>query len=159
MSNLLFQDNDQLYSIKFSENAYIQMLQHCNESTPYETGGILIGNYSFDQRTANIMQITSAPKNSKRSMSRFHRSSNGLREILDAAWNQGQYYLGEWHYHPNGSSLPSSIDKKQMIDLSHAKQLKCPEPILVVVGRSKNIWNISVRLYVNDQEIVMKIYE
>ena len=40
-------------------------------------------------------------------------------------WNQGRYYLGEWHYHPNTSSLPSGIDNNQMIKLSRDKKLIC----------------------------------
>lgn len=155
MDNLFFQDNSQIYGINLSGEAYEQMLHYCHESDPYETGGILIGNYSLDQTTANIFRITPAPKNSKYTKSQFYRSSSGLKKILDAAWKQGQYYLGEWHYHPNALSFPSIIDKNQMMNLSHNKQLNCPEPILIIIGGYKNNWNINVRLYVNNQEIIM----
>lgn len=145
-----------IYFIELSKEAYMQMLQYCDQAAPDETGGILIGKYSSDCKTAHIMQITPAPECSKQTKCQFHRSSNGLKEILDAAWDEGQYYLGEWHSRPTGSSFPSEIDKKQMIDLSHNKQLKCPEPILVVVGGNKDTWDLSVHLYVNDQEIGVK---
>ena len=101
------------------------------------------------------MQITPPPKSSKHAKCKFHRSSNGLKKILDAAWEQGQYYLGEWHYHPNSSSFPSSTDKSQMMSLSQNKQLNCPEPILIIIGGCEDNWNINVRLYVNNQEIKM----
>ena len=65
MDNLLFQDNSRIYYINLSREAYEQMLLYCNESNPYETGGILIGNYSLDQTTANILQITPPPKKLK----------------------------------------------------------------------------------------------
>ena len=78
-----------------------------------------------------------------------------MKKVLDRAWKQGQYYLGEWHYHPYALSFPSSADKKQMMDLSQNKQLNCPEPILVIIGGHKGNWNISVRLYVNHQEITL----
>ena len=155
MDNLLFQDDSKIYSINLSGEAYEQMLHHCHESNLYETGGILIGNYSLDQTTANILRITPAPKNSKHTKCQFHRSSRGLKKILDAAWKQGQYYLGEWHYHPNALSFPSATDKNQMMNLSNNKQLNCPEPILIIIGGYKNNWNISVQLYVNNQEITM----
>lgn len=155
MDNLFFQDNNQIYYINLSREAYEQMLHYCNESNPYETGGILIGNYSLDQTTANILQITPPPKNSKHAKCKFHRSSSGLKQILDAAWNQGKYYLGEWHYHPNALSFPSRTDKTQMMNLSQNKQLNCPEPILIIIGGYKGNWNINVRLYVNNQEITM----
>ena len=42
MDNLLFQDKNQSYSVKFDTKAYEQMLYYCAISNPYETGGILI---------------------------------------------------------------------------------------------------------------------
>ena len=95
MDNLLFQDKNQSYSVKFDTKAYEQMLYYCAISNPYETGGILIGNYSSNQAIANILQITSPPKNSRHSKCTFHRGIDGLKRILDLAWDQGQYYLGE----------------------------------------------------------------
>lgn len=159
MNDLLFRDDNQLYFIELSKEVYMQMLQYCDQASPNETGGILIGRYSSDLKTAYIMQITPAPEDSKQMTDQFYRGVNGLQAILDVAWDEGQHYLGEWHSRPNGSSFPSEIDKKQMIDLSHNKQLKCPEPILVVVGRNKNIWDLSIHLYTNDQEIGVKVYE
>lgn len=155
MNNLFFQDKNQIYTIKLKKEVYEQMIFYCNKANLYETGGILIGNYSLKQTTANILQITSPPKNSKYKKCKFHRSSIGLKKILDDAWNQGKYYLGEWHYHPYSSSIPSDVDKKQMIALSQDQKLKCPEPILIIIGGHKENMNISVRLYVNKQEIVL----
>ena len=155
MDKLFFQDKDQLYSVKFNTNIYEQMLDYCALSNPYETGGILIGNYSSDQAIANILQITPPPKNSRRSKCTFYRGIDGLKKILDLAWDQGQYYLGEWHYHPNASSTPSKTDKKQMIILSQDSKLKCPEPILIIVGGYQDNWNVNARVFANNQEIVL----
>lgn len=157
MNNLFFQDNSQLYSVDLSKEAYEQMLYYCNKANPYETGGVLIGNYSPDQTIANILQITPPPKNSKHEKFNFNRGSSGLKKLLDTLWDQNQYYLGEWHYHPNASSLPSSTDKNQMIKLSQDKKLNCPEPILIIIGGYKDNWNINVRLYVKNQEIIMNL--
>lgn len=155
MNNLFFQDKSRMYNINLTKEVYEQMLCYCSKANPYETGGILIGNYSQNQTQANILQITPPPKNSGQAKCSFHRGSWGLKKILDTAWNYGQYYLGEWHYHPNASSVPSSIDNNQMKSLSKDKKLNCPEPILIIVGGDKNNWNINVRLYVNGQEIIM----
>ena len=65
MNDLFFQDENRIYNINLKQEAYDQMIFHCNESHPYETGGILIGSYSVDQTTANILKITPSPKNSK----------------------------------------------------------------------------------------------
>ena len=110
---MFFQDNSQIYNINLSKEVYEKMLCYCNKAYPYETGGILIGNYSRN--------------------------------------------LGEWHYHPNASSLPSGIDNKQMIKLSRDKKLNCPEPILIIIGGYKDNWSINARLYVNSEEIIMNL--
>ena len=155
MDDLFFQDRKRLYSIYLRVEAYEQMLVYCRKSNPYETGGILIGNYSADQISANIFQITSPITNSRRSKNNFRRGSVGLKNILDSMWNQGLYYIGEWHYHPNSSSSPSNIDKNQMIILSQDKNLKCPEPILMIVGGRTENWNVSARLFANNEEFIL----
>ena len=159
MNNLFFEDKEQLYGVKLDAMVYEQMLNYCAISNPYETGGILIGSYSSNQVIANILQITPPTKNSKHSKSTFYRGAVGLKKILDLAWVQGQYYLGEWHYHPNALSLPSDTDKKQMIMLSQDQKLKCPEPILIIIGGCQVDWTISARLFVNKQEVILDFRE
>lgn len=155
MDKLVFQDKKRLYSINLNVEDYEQMLIYCAKSNPYETGGILIGNYSANQMSANILQITPPPQNSRRSKSNFRRGTAGLQNILDSVWTQGLYYIGEWHYHPNASSSPSHIDKNQMMILSQDENLKCPEPILMIIGGYKDNWNINARLFVNNEEIIL----
>ena len=58
MDNLLFQDNSRIYYINLSREAYEQMLHYCNESNPYETGGILIGNYSLAEVSTSVYEIS-----------------------------------------------------------------------------------------------------
>ena len=155
MDNLFFQDSSRIYNINLSNEVYEQMLCYCNKANSYETGGVLIGNYSQNQTMANILQITSPPKNYKHAKCNFRRGSDGLKKLLDTVWNQGQYYLREWHYHPNASSLPSGIDKNQMIRLSQDQKLNCPEPILIIIGGCKDNWKIDVRVFINKQEIIL----
>ena len=42
-----------------------------------------------------------------------------------------------------------------MIVLSQDQKLKCPEPILIIVGGYQDNWNINARLFVNKQEIIL----
>lgn len=35
------------------------------------------------------------------------------------------------------------------------QKLKCPEPILIIVGGYQDSWNINARLFVNKQEIIL----
>lgn len=150
---MIFKDKSQTYNIYLGKEIYKQMIGYCNESNPYETGGVLIGNYSHNQMIAEILQITPAPKNSQHLKYNFRRSSSGLKELLDSVWNQGLYYLGEWHYHPNTSAVPSSTDLKQMFILSKNNALKCPEPILIIIGGNKSNWQISASVFFNNSYV------
>ncbi|MDR7855520.1 Mov34/MPN/PAD-1 family protein [Tissierella sp.] len=149
MSDLFFQDKNQLYSINLNKIAYEKMLKYCTKSNPYETGGILLGNYSADQSTANILQATPPPKNSKHLKCNFCRGTDGLQKVLDSAWIQGQYYIGEWHYHPNSLPIPSSTDINQMISLANDKKLMCPEPILIIIGERNLNWSVHASIFTN----------
>lgn len=156
MNNIFFQDEHQRYNVTLRHKCYKQMLYYSDKANPYETGGILIGNYSKDLTTANILQITPPPKNSNHKRNSFYRSSIKLKKILDIAWEQGYYYLGEWHYHPNSIPIPSNIDIKQMIDFSKAKSLKCPEPILVIIGGNRTDWKITLSVFPSGEYICLK---
>ena len=137
------------------ELEYIHSL--CMNSYPYETGGILIGRYSDDLKWAEITTITGAPAESKQTLCSFVRSTRGIITKLKRAWQKQQYYLGEWHYHPNASPKPSALDLKTMVNLSKDEDLGCPEPILLVIGGSSSNWLQYIGVYVKEQEI--ELYE
>lgn len=157
VDNLVFKDKSQIYNIYLGKETYEQMIGYCSKANPYETGGVLIGSYSYNQTIADILQITPPPKNSKRSKYNFYRGSSGLKEILDIVWNQGLYYLGEWHYHPNASVVPSHTDLKQMFALSNNNDLKCPEPILIIIGGNEKDWKISAGVFSNRRYVCLEL--
>lgn len=156
MSDMFFLDEHRRYNVNLDNKCYEQMLYYSDKANPYETGGILIGNYSLNLTTANILQITPPPKNSTYKKYSFYRSSTELKKILDAAWEQGYYYLGEWHYHPNKLAIPSKVDIKQMIDFSENRSLRCPEPILIIIGGNRDSWKATVSVFSDGKHICLK---
>lgn len=129
----------------------------CDESNPYETGGIIIGRYSDDGLTAHISEIINSPDDSVKKKAFFKRGINGLQKRLDTLWKDSYYYLGEWHFHPNSSPTPSSSDIEQMISLSQNKKLNCPEPILIIIGGNKNHWLLNIIVIANEK--IISFYE
>lgn len=122
---------------------------YCEKQPTYETGGIIIGYYSSDQSSAMICDVTGAPLDSKSGRNSFFRGVNGLNKYLKNLWEEGKYYLGEWHYHPECTSTPSGIDNQQMINISTDKNFTCPEPILIIAGGKVGDFNYSVSVYRN----------
>jgi hypothetical protein len=47
---------------------------------------------------------------------------------------QRRFYLGEWHFHPFNDPAPSSTDIDQLKKFSETPSLRCPEPIMLIVG-------------------------
>lgn len=107
---LVFCNSDINLQIELSSEQLDLLHKLCEESNPYETGGIVIGRYSDNGVTAFIFEITNSPDDSIREMTSFKRGINGLQKRLDKLWKDNLYYLGEWHYHPNSLPIPSHSD-------------------------------------------------
>lgn len=145
------------YGVKLPNQGLQHIYDLCKNSYPYETGGILIGSYSENLKWAEITTITGAPAESKRTRCSFIRSTQGIIAMLKSVWKKQQYYLGEWHYHPNASPKPSVLDIKTMLNLSKSEDLHCPEPILLIIGGGPSNWHQYIGVYAKNQEI--KLYE
>jgi integrative and conjugative element protein (TIGR02256 family) len=111
-----------------------ETLRHCARSYPVEIGGILVGQYSADLRVAHVSDLIPAPSDSIGCRFSFKRGVRGLQQLLNRRWPQSRYYLGEWHFHPDGSPSPSGTDCDQMRNIASAISYQCPEPVMVIIG-------------------------
>lgn len=119
------------------------MIKHISESNGNETGGILVGCYTEDGQHAVIYKVTGPPSDSQSGRNWFIRGVAGLADILKAAKEEGEYYLGEWHYHPNGDITPSPLDRKQMRKISRSKDYNCPEPIMIIIAGTAETYGLA----------------
>ena len=124
--------------VRFGEHVVEAVFAECISAGQMETGGVLIGRYSDDNRLAVVVEATDPPSGSSATAVSFERSATGLAESLTEYWNKGLHYVGEWHYHPTGRPQPSMRDRKQMIQISDDPAYDCPVPILVVVGEARS---------------------
>ncbi len=123
-------------------------LKYCANSGGKETGGILIGRYSQEHNMAIVTRVSGPPKDSKSGSCFFVRGIQGLQQILNRLWARKEYYIGEWHFHPYAAPIPSSTDHQQMADFSRDERMKCPEPILIIIGGNPNAdWSMKVVVY------------
>ncbi len=109
---------DRRYGVSVQPSHLSQIVAVCQRADRVETGGILVGHYTDDQKLAIITEISDAPDDSKRSRTRFWRGVHGLQGWLDWLWKQNRYYLGEWHFHPFAAPNPSYCDVNQMRDIA-----------------------------------------
>ncbi|WP_275782623.1 Mov34/MPN/PAD-1 family protein [Pararhizobium gei] len=103
----------------------------------HETGGILIGSYDLEGRTATVSEATTKSIDSRAGRTWFQRGVRGLSDILRLRWSIGQYYVGEWHSHPGGAPEPSMNDIREMQAVSKEFSYQCPRPIMIIAGTEK----------------------
>ena len=133
-SNTTFSSSDGRFRMVIGNCQLERLHAHCAASYPLETGGVLTGYYNAGHDTAIITRATEPPPDSQSGRTRFYRGTQGLNNMMEHLWENGEYYLGEWHYHPNGSAYPSGVDISQMREIAKDSAARCPEPILLIIG-------------------------
>ena len=122
-------------------------MKHC----PNEFGGFLTGRYSSDFKTLYIKDYI-LPKKYKGHPFIFERSIDGMSEIFRKLFNQkNQYYIGECHTHPYGSTVFSQTDLNAMIQTVECETVQIKNPILLILSVSKQNLN-SFTFYVYDNK-------
>jgi len=114
------------------------MRQRCGEAGRNETCGIFLG---VIDRWSNIVFVTNAwggPDDSTGDMIECKRGRKKLRRKLkDNLRDSGymEWYAGEWHSHPKGSTLASSTDISTSQEIaSRLKEFGIPAVLLITNG-------------------------
>ena len=140
------------FSLIVPTGVVARIMTACRAAKPLETGGIVVGVYSSDHHIARVTDVSGPPQDSTYGPTWLLRGVRGLRHWLGELWHrQGQYYLGEWHFHPGGTAEPSSTDIEQMKRISSDLKYRCPEPLLIIIGeRLENIWEFQAWVFPRD---------
>jgi integrative and conjugative element protein (TIGR02256 family) len=126
-----------------------RLIRACTRSYPNETGGIIIGFYNETLDCATITEIVFETPDSKKGRTWFFRGIKGIQDNIHKLWStERMYYLGEWHFHPGGTSIPSRVDINQMLEIASASNTHCPEPILFLFSGTKSADTVIYRPYV-----------
>ena len=138
---ILLRSPDSRFGISIPASVLENILSLCHEALPKETGGILIGRYNDSLDVALVSRATPPPSDSVSGPTWFSRGTRGLGSLLRSLWKEKQYYLGEWHFHPDADPTPSPIDEDQLCDISADRNYHCPAPVLLIMGGNPNeIW-------------------
>ena len=140
----------------FPEHLLQEIGAHGIKSYPKEFGGILIGEYTEDFKTLNVND-TILPKKYKGERYSFERSITGLVEHLKRIFqsNPSQYYVGEWHTHPNGSSHYSNTDLYSMIEIADCRTVNIKNPVLLILSVNESeIKDFTLYLYDNKKLLI-----
>lgn len=151
---LEFWSPDLRHGVRIEKEAVAQIHQHCVRASHNETGGILAGFYTANLNCAVVTNVTGPTPDSSSTRTSFVRGVKGVRQWLAKLWSSRsrRYFLGEWHFHPFASPLPSVVDDSEMNAKAKDDQVKCPEPVLIILGGDpKAQWQIGVYVYCRDR--------
>lgn len=138
MNDREFWSSDRRFGLRIPAKEVERMVRLCKKAKGNETGGVIAGSYSDDQRCANVTSISEAPPDSKAGGTWFSRGVQGVQRWLDGFWRTKAYYVGEWHFHPFAAPDPSGTDISEMQDIAVTDSFKCPEPVLIILGGDPN---------------------
>jgi [CysO sulfur-carrier protein]-S-L-cysteine hydrolase len=117
---------------------------------PNEFGGLLIGNYSLDRKEVFIKD-TVLPKEYSSSKYSFYRGIKGLKTQLQRLYKKDpcQYYIGEWHSHPDNLAIPSGTDLQAFQEIVSHTEVFIENPILLILGGDKISGDYSFYVFYN----------
>jgi len=141
-------------NLVISEQLISEMAKEAEKFYPNEIGGFLIGYYSLDLKTVYLTNFI-LPKKYKNGSHLFERSIDGLTNFFKNIFKKNkQYYIGEWHTHPNGSPNYSNTDLKAMKEIASNDKVIIENPILLILSvDNKGKYDFSFYLYANKKLI------
>jgi [CysO sulfur-carrier protein]-S-L-cysteine hydrolase len=121
---------------------------------PNEFGGFLVGHYSADFKALYVSNSI-LPKKYRGFPTSFERGNDGLKEVLDKLFdNKKQFYVGEWHTHPNGSTMYSQTDLNAMIKIEAFEAVQIKNPILLILSIQNNKMTDFTFYVYNDKQLI-----
>lgn len=121
---------------------------------PNEFGGFLVGKYSSDFKSVEITDVI-LPKKYKSTPTLFLRSTDGLEGVFQKLFEEKQeYYIGEWHTHPNGSSNYSTTDLDAMIENANCETVQIKNPVLLILNITKSAVRDFTFYYYDNEKLI-----
>ncbi len=139
--------------VTISDALLEKISRHGVNAFPKEFGGFLMGYYSDDFKVLTITD-TILPKLYTGTPSVFVRSIQGVEKTFEAFYvkKPSQYYVGEWHTHPNGSVHYSQTDLQAMIAIGKEDMIRIKNPVLLILSVEKSsVLDFQLYLYENEK--------
>jgi len=131
---LILRNKHNNLEIVFEDSLLKEIETIATEHYPNEFGGFLLGKYSEDFKSVVIESII-LPNKYKASPTLFQRSTKDLEKLFKKEYHDNnRYYIGEWHSHPNGSTMYSTIDLSTMVEAVDSDEVQIKNPLLLIVS-------------------------
>lgn len=104
---------------------------------PLETGGLLLGWWDEDGRTAWVETVVGPGPEAHHARASFEPDWHWQQDQvarLYTRYARRLQYLGDWHTHPNGRPVPSRADRSAALEIADAPTARAPHPLMLIVG-------------------------
>lgn len=123
---------------------------------PYEVGGWLLGYWTAEREQVMVTHAT--PPARRGTPFGITIDGRGHRPRFDAAWEASGglvTFLGDWHSHPGGPSVPSARDQRAAHRLANTADFGTPRPLVAIVSlpRFPVGSDREIRWYLGDSEL------
>lgn len=108
------------WQLRLTSGITQQLIDLCNQYTPVETGGVLVGIANYKTKIIHVFDIITEPQDSNGTCYGFTRGTKGLPAAIDQIkYETGDVigYIGEWHTHPMNLQRLSTKDEQTIEEL------------------------------------------
>ena len=117
------------------------------ERLPRETGGVLLGAVDALRKVVYVVATLPSPPDSEEWPTSYIRGTHGLAEQVERVGEVTAAqieYVGEWHSHPDGSSvLASGDDRKALSYLADLRAADGRPAVFLIMGNGDHHWYLS----------------
>jgi integrative and conjugative element protein (TIGR02256 family) len=113
-----------------------------------EAGGQLFARINADGW--EIIKATGPRRSDYRRRFRFFPSRKDDQTEINASFDNGLHYVGDWHTHPEDRPTPSSLDLNSIVDLVKSSKHQLPGFLMVIVGTSDTRDGLWVSFHARD---------
>ena len=128
-------------------NSLRTLTELSKRQAPAETGGVLLGYWRADRRTAVITHIVGPGPSARHGEVSFEPDHEyhlaEIARIYDASGRIATY-LGDWHSHPGGSTSLSSIDRVTLARIAATEDARAPRAMMGIAAPSRGVWNFRI---------------
>lgn len=128
---------------------------------PMETGGMLLG-YIADNNDVVVTAIIGPGPAAKGSRYTFEPDAEYQQAELEAHFRATkgiESYLGDWHTHPHGSSIPSRTDKRTLAHIALTTSSRINHPVMAIAGNAAGDWKLEAFRFLSiNQRILYSKY-
>lgn len=139
----------------------VEIKSLASQNFPMETGGMLLG-YIADNNDVVVTAIIGPGPAAKGSRYAFEPDAEYQQVELEAHFRATEgieSYLGDWHTHPHGSSLPSRTDKRTLAHIALTTSSRITHPVMAIAGNAAGDWKLEAFRFLSiNQRILFSNY-